>query len=83
MGTKIRSKQVLFLFTAFTFSTSAQPSNVLISSEQSSRFDNQHNNKCEPISIPLCQELKNMYNQTIFPNLLGHTKQDEGISDGI
>ncbi|XP_028282342.1 atrial natriuretic peptide-converting enzyme-like [Parambassis ranga] len=32
---------------------------------------------CEPISIPLCQDLS--YNQTIFPNLLGHTSQREAV----
>ncbi|XP_047453730.1 uncharacterized protein LOC125015804 [Mugil cephalus] len=30
---------------------------------------------CEPISIPMCQGLS--YNQTIVPNLLGHTSQRE------
>ncbi|XP_039973440.1 uncharacterized protein LOC120784070 [Xiphias gladius] len=30
---------------------------------------------CEPISIPMCQGLS--YNQTITPNLLGHTSQRE------
>jgi len=30
--------------------------------------------KCEPITIPLCANIE--YNQTIVPNLLGHTKQE-------
>ncbi|XP_070692085.1 atrial natriuretic peptide-converting enzyme-like [Pempheris klunzingeri] len=30
---------------------------------------------CEPITIPMCQDLS--YNQTITPNLLGHTSQRE------
>ncbi|KAM4689531.1 frizzled-1 [Discoglossus pictus] len=30
---------------------------------------------CQPISIPLCTDIA--YNQTIMPNLLGHTNQDD------
>ncbi|XP_017259391.1 frizzled-7-A-like [Kryptolebias marmoratus] len=30
---------------------------------------------CQPISIPLCSDLP--YNQTIMPNLLGHTNQED------
>ncbi|CAG6014424.1 unnamed protein product, partial [Menidia menidia] len=33
---------------------------------------------CEPITIPMCQGLS--YNQTIVPNLLGHTSQREAVS---
>lgn len=33
---------------------------------------------CEPITIPMCQGLS--YNQTIVPNLLGHTSQREAAS---
>uniref|UniRef100_A0A3Q3VRN7 FZ domain-containing protein n=1 Tax=Mola mola TaxID=94237 RepID=A0A3Q3VRN7_MOLML len=32
---------------------------------------------CEPITIPMCQGLS--YNQTITPNLLGHTSQREAV----
>lgn len=32
---------------------------------------------CEPITIPMCQGLS--YNQTIMPNLLGHTNQREAV----
>ncbi|XP_023279879.1 uncharacterized protein LOC111668153 isoform X1 [Seriola lalandi dorsalis] len=32
---------------------------------------------CEPITIPMCQGLA--YNQTIIPNLLGHTSQREAV----
>lgn len=32
---------------------------------------------CEPITIPICQDLS--YNQTITPNLLGHTSQREAV----
>ena len=31
--------------------------------------------KCEPITIPLCANIE--YNQTIMPNLLGHSKQEQ------
>lgn len=31
--------------------------------------------KCEPITIPLCQDIK--YNKTIFPNILAHRNQEE------
>ncbi len=30
---------------------------------------------CQPISIPLCTDIQ--YNQTIMPNLLGHTNQED------
>ena len=30
---------------------------------------------CQPISIPLCTDIA--YNQTIMPNLLGHTNQED------
>ena len=30
---------------------------------------------CEPINIPMCKDLS--YQQTMFPNLLGHTSQRE------
>lgn len=32
-------------------------------------------NYCQPISIPLCRQLP--YNQTILPNLLGHSSQED------
>lgn len=31
--------------------------------------------KCEPINIPLCNDIQ--YNETIMPNLLKHTKQED------
>ena len=31
---------------------------------------------CEPLTIPLCQGLQ-LYNDTIFPNMLNHTSQQE------
>ena len=68
------------LIIEIVFSVVAQPSSVVISSHQntgkSDDFNGFQHNKCELISIPLCQDL--LYNKTIFPNLLGHTKQDEG-----
>ncbi|CRL00025.1 CLUMA_CG013313, isoform A, partial [Clunio marinus] len=58
----------------------SQPSSVLISTQQQSkeRYSQEiieNHNKCEPITIPLCLSIQ--YNKTIFPNLLGHTRQDE------
>lgn len=32
---------------------------------------------CEPITIPMCQGLS--YNQTMMPNLLGHTSQRDAV----
>lgn len=34
-----------------------------------------HHGKCEPITIQFCQQI--IYNQTIFPNLLNHAKQED------
>lgn len=34
-----------------------------------------HHGYCQPISIPLCSQLP--YNQTILPNLLGHSSQED------
>ncbi|XP_063529167.1 frizzled-7-B [Cydia strobilella] len=34
-----------------------------------------HHGRCEPITIPLCQQIQ--YNQTIFPNLLNHANQKD------
>ena len=38
-----------------------------------------HNGRCEPITIPICREIP--YNTTIFPNLMGHSSQDEASSE--
>lgn len=38
-----------------------------------------HHGRCEPITIPLCQNLQ--YNQTMMPNLLNHAKQGEAGND--
>lgn len=35
--------------------------------------------RCEPITIPICREIP--YNTTIFPNLMGHTSQDDASSE--
>ena len=40
---------------------------------------NVHHGRCEPITIPICREIP--YNMTIFPNLMGHTSQDEASSE--
>ena len=34
-----------------------------------------HHGRCEAITIPLCKEI--LYNETIFPNLLNHQKQED------
>ena len=34
----------------------------------------QRNKRCEPITIPMCTGIA--YNQTIFPNILGHVNQE-------
>lgn len=34
-----------------------------------------HHGRCEPITIPFCQQLR--YNETIFPNILNHAKQED------
>lgn len=71
-------KKIVFFFTFVDLLNTiiAQPSSIVISSNKQEDFNGFHHNKCEPIQIPLCQDL--IYNKTIFPNLLGHTKQDEG-----
>lgn len=38
---------------------------------------NSRDRMCEPITIPMCQGLS--YNQTMVPNLLGHTSQREAV----
>lgn len=38
---------------------------------------NSRGRMCEPITIPMCQGLS--YNQTMVPNLLGHTSQREAV----
>lgn len=48
-----------------------QPALVLLQTEAGSGV-------CEPITIPMCQGLS--YNQTITPNLLGHTSQREAMA---
>ena len=35
--------------------------------------------RCEPITIPICREIP--YNTTIFPNLMGHTNQDDANNE--
>lgn len=37
--------------------------------------DMEPHGRCEPINIPLCKDIQ--YNQTIMPNLLTHTKQED------
>lgn len=34
-----------------------------------------HHGKCQPITVPFCRDIP--YNETIFPNLLNHLKQEE------
>lgn len=45
-------------------------------SRVSQHLDNlPYHGKCEPITIQFCQQLK--YNETMFPNLLNHAKQED------
>lgn len=52
---------------------------VVHGAEYSTRVLNSDNlgphGKCEPIEIPLCKDIQ--YNETIMPNLLTHTKQED------
>ncbi|XP_045471236.1 frizzled-7-B [Harmonia axyridis] len=34
-----------------------------------------HHDRCQPITVPFCKDIP--YNQTILPNMLGHTTQEE------
>ncbi|XP_014670138.1 PREDICTED: frizzled-2-like [Priapulus caudatus] len=55
-----------------------QGSRTMAQGEVLTRFTDQvlpHHGRCEPISIPLCQDLP--YNETIMPNLLNHQKQED------
>lgn len=44
-------------------------------SQDYTHFGTPQNPRCEPITIPLCQDIE--YNMTIFPNLLNHQKQED------
>uniref|UniRef100_G3NV22 Frizzled class receptor 7b n=1 Tax=Gasterosteus aculeatus TaxID=69293 RepID=G3NV22_GASAC len=52
-----------------------------LSSTSAQNYNNDHgisvpeHGFCQPISIPLCTDIA--YNQTIMPNLLGHTNQED------
>ncbi|XP_063242236.1 frizzled-2 [Bacillus rossius redtenbacheri] len=46
-----------------------------MASRMSDRDSLPHHGRCEPITIPFCMDIQ--YNETIFPNLLNHQKQDE------
>ncbi|KAL4216936.1 Frizzled-7 [Mactra antiquata] len=52
---------------------------LVLCSEYSTKVLNSDNltphGKCEPIQIPLCKDIQ--YNETIMPNLLEHTKQED------
>jgi hypothetical protein len=84
---KMKLQLSLILFIIKLNLVAPQPSSVVISTQQQAKerfshgdhIDHTHNlnqnNKCELITIPLCQNIQ--YNRTIFPNLLGHSRQDE------
>lgn len=38
-----------------------------------------HHGRCEPITIPFCQDIR--YNETIMPNLLNHQKQEDAAME--
>lgn len=46
-----------------------------ISSDREGQSVIPHHGRCEPITIPLCKDIR--YNETIMPNLLNHQKQDD------
>lgn len=51
--------------------------NRVVSDYQSLPFSSdRHGQKCEPIKIPLCLNYI-LYNETIYPNLLNHQRQEE------
>ncbi|KAH3749666.1 frizzled-2-like [Dreissena polymorpha] len=54
----------------FGFVTSNEYTKVVSGGE-----DMEPHGRCEPINIPLCKDIQ--YNQTIMPNLLTHTKQED------
>lgn len=47
----------------------------VVSSRVSDHRSIPHHGRCEPITIPLCKDIK--YNETIMPNLLNHQKQED------
>lgn len=62
----------VFVFVVFFFCTvrSAEYSTKVLNSDNM-----EPHGKCEPIQIPLCKDIQ--YNETIMPNLLTHTKQED------
>jgi frizzled protein 1/7 len=48
---------------------------ITVSSTISDRDSLPHHGRCEAITIPLCKDI--LYNETIFPNLLNHQKQED------
>lgn len=48
---------------------------ISVSSTISDRDSLPHHGRCEAITIPLCKDI--LYNETIFPNLLNHQKQED------
>lgn len=66
-GIGVRCVFVLFLF---PFVQCSEYSTKVLNSDNLSPHG-----KCEPIQIPLCKDIQ--YNETIMPNLLEHTKQED------
>lgn len=46
---------------------------LLLGVASASIFDSARNKKCQPIEISLCKDIP--YNDTFYPNLLGHSDQ--------
>jgi len=65
------SKSILFHFFVFSFFAYGTDGNSkVINGDNLDKHD-----KCELINIPLCNDIQ--YNETIMPNLLKHTKQED------
>lgn len=60
----------VFVFSFFAFGAEYSSNTKVTSGDN---FD--PHGKCEPINIPLCNDIQ--YNETIMPNLLKHTKQED------
>jgi len=61
---------IFFVFVPMEFTQSSEYSTKVLNTDNT-----QHHGRCEAIQIPLCKDIQ--YNETIMPNLLQHTKQED------